>query len=92
MLISVQRPRGLTSAAGDRGVQTGALCDVDLDHLLGTGRVDTYGLQKVGICCSTLEAQSKALCDFSGVWTGEMQTQDLLVSTPLTYHLRSRRC
>lgn len=53
MLISVQRPRGLTSAAGDCGVQTGALCDVDLDHLLGTGRVDTYCLQKVGICCST---------------------------------------
>lgn len=35
-----------------------------------------------------LEAQSKSLCDFTSVWTGEVQTQDLLISAPLTYHLR----
>ena len=38
----------LTSAAGDGGVQAGALGDADLGQLLGTGRVDPYRLLKVG--------------------------------------------
>lgn len=37
-----------------------------------------------------LEAQSEALCDLSCVRTGEVQTQDLLVSPPLTHHLRRK--
>lgn len=53
VLTSVQTPRCLTSATSDRGVQAGALCDVNLDHLLCTGWVDAYCLQQVGICCST---------------------------------------
>lgn len=35
-----------------------------------------------------LEAQSKALCDLSSIRTSEVQTQDSLISTPLTDHLR----
>lgn len=36
-----------------------------------------------------LEAHGKALCDFSSVWAGEVQTQDLLLSAPRTHHLRT---
>lgn len=53
VLTYVQRQRCLTSAAGDCGIQAGALRDVDLDHFLGAGRVDADRLQQVGICCST---------------------------------------
>lgn len=53
MLTHVQRQRCLTSAAGDCGIQAGALGDVDLDHFLSTGWVDADSLQQVGICCST---------------------------------------
>lgn len=57
MLITVQKPRRLTSAASDRGVQAGALCDVDLGHLFSRGWVDAYRLRQVGICRSTSETQ-----------------------------------
>lgn len=35
-----------------------------------------------------LEAHSKALRNFSSIWTSEMQTQDLPTATSLTYHLK----
>lgn len=59
VLTSVQRPRCLTSAAGDGGVQAGALCDVDLRYLLGTGWVDADCLNQVGICCPTPDIHRK---------------------------------
>lgn len=49
MLTYAQRRRCLTSAAGDGGVQAGALGDVDLHHLLGAGGVDAHCLQQVGV-------------------------------------------
>lgn len=59
VLTSVQRPRCLTSAAGDGGVQAGPLCDVDLGYLLSTGWVDADCLHQVGICCPTPDIHRK---------------------------------
>ena len=39
---------------------------------------------------NVLQAHRKALCDFSCIWTSEMQTQDLLISATLTYHLGNK--
>lgn len=36
-----------------------------------------------------LNGQSESLRDLSSVWSGEVQTQNLLSSTALTYHLRT---
>lgn len=49
MLTYAQRRRCLTSAAGDGGVQAGALGDADLHHLLSAGGVDAHRLQQVGV-------------------------------------------
>ncbi len=90
VLTSVQRPWCLTSAACDRGVQAGALCDVDLDHLLGTGRVDAYCLQQVGICRSTPETHTNTQrghsCCF---YSHSLMTTAWVIYYPLTSYVIS---
>lgn len=48
----------------------------------------SYIMFYLRIFLNVLEAQSKSLCDFASVGTREVQTQDLLISAPLTNHLR----
>lgn len=55
----VQRPRCLTSAAGDSGIQARALRDVDLHQLLSRRRVDSDRLHQLAICCSTPTTQTR---------------------------------